>query len=166
MSKQINPSQTIDPVYMATLRKLDNQLKGSNVNWVVTGSLAFALQGIAVTPRDIDIQADEVGAYAIERIFQAFVTRKVTFSSTVNIRSHFGALVIDAVKVEIMGAIQKHLSDGTWEEPVRVERYKRFVEIEDMHIPVLSLEYEYSAYLKMGRTKQANMVKDAIEGKL
>jgi hypothetical protein len=83
-------------------------------------------------------------------VFQALVTRKVTFSSTKNIRSHFGALVIDGVKVEIMGAIQKRLPDGTWEEPVRVERYKRFVEIEDMHIPVLSLEYEYSAYLKMG----------------
>jgi hypothetical protein len=70
MSKQTNAPHTIDPAYMAILRKLYHQLKEINVNWVVIGSLAFALQGIAVTPRDIDIQTDEVGLIPLSACFR------------------------------------------------------------------------------------------------
>ncbi|ALM75393.1 nucleotidyltransferase domain-containing protein [Thermococcus barophilus] len=109
------------------------------MNWVVTGSLGFALQGVPVEPHDIDIQTDKEGAYEIERLFSEFVIKKVTFSSTEKIRSHFGALMIDGIKVEIMGDIQKKVNDE-WEPPVDINRYKRFVQIEGMKIPVLDLE--------------------------
>ena len=75
-------------------------------------------------------------------------------------RSHFGALAIDGLNVEIMGDIQKRLPDGAWEVPVDLNRHKRFVEIEGMRIHVLSLEYEYQAYLKLGRTERAEMLKN------
>jgi hypothetical protein len=51
-----------------------------------------------------------------------------------------------------MGAIQKLLPDGAWEEPVYVEAYRRWVETDDLLVPVLDLDYEYQAYLKLGRT--------------
>ncbi len=141
----------IDPFYLNVLRQIYTRLKDSYINWVVTGSLGFALQKVPVSPHDIDLQTDEAGAYEIERLFSEDVTRQVAFSSAENIRSHFGALMIDGIKVEIMGDISKQLEDGTWEEPVALERYKQFVEVEGMQIPVLSLEYEYQAYLKLDR---------------
>jgi hypothetical protein len=48
-----------------------------------------------------------------------------------------------------MGDIQKRTDEKTWEEPVRVETYRRWVNFDEMQIPVLSLEYEYQAYLKL-----------------
>jgi len=141
------------PVWFSGLK-----IYNTNVNWVVTGSLGFALQGVPVKPNDIDIQTDEVGAYEIERCFSEFSTEKVAFCSTERIRSHFGVLMIDGIKVEIMGDIQKRLEDGTWEDSVALERHKRVVEIEGMQVPVLSLEYEYRAYLKLGRLKKAEML--------
>jgi hypothetical protein len=150
----------IDPIYVTILRKLYARLHGTAINWVVTGSLSFAMQGIAVEPHDIDLQTDEAGAYAIEHLFSEFVIRKVTFSSTEKIRSHFGALHIDGVKVEIMGDIQKRLEDGTWEHPVELGRYKQCVEFEGMQVPMLSLEYEYQAYLKLGRFERAQMLRE------
>lgn len=139
---------------------MHTRLASTDVNWVVTGSLGFALQGMPVEPHDIDIQSDEKGVYEIERLFSEYVTRPVALSSTETMHSHFGALSIDSLKVEIMGDIQKRLSDGTWEAPVDLNRYKRFVEIEGMRIPVLSLEYEYQAYLKLGRIERAEMLKN------
>ena len=153
---------SVDSTYLNVLRKIYTQLKDTNVNWVVTGSLSFALQGIPVTPHDIDIQTDEAGAYEIERCFSEYVVRNVVFSSTDKIRSHFGALLIDGIEVELMGDIQKRLEDGSWEEPVDLERHKRIVEVKGMHIPVLSLEYEYQAYLKIGRLERAQMLKELI----
>ena len=150
----------LDKKYLNVLRKIYTRLKDKDINWVVTGSFGFALQGVPVEPNDIDIQTDKEGAYEIERIFSKFLTREVRFSSSEKIRSHFGELTIDGIKVEIMGDIQKRLEDGTWEKPVNLKLYKRFVEVEGMRIPVLSLQYEYQAYLKLGRVERAKMLKE------
>ena len=102
----------IDRAYLDVLRTLYARLSGTEVVWVVTGSLGFALQSVPVTPHDIDLQTDAVGAYAIMRLFCEQVVRPVAFSSTATIRSYFGTLAIAGITVEIMGAIQKRLPDG------------------------------------------------------
>ncbi len=149
----------IDPVYLNVLRQIHARLCNTDVNWVVTGSLGFALQGVPVQPNDIDIQTDKVGAYEIERRFSDVIIRKVKYSATERIKSHFGALQIDGIEVEIMGDIQKRGVDGVWEEIVDPAHYRQMVEIAEMLVPVLSLEYEYQAYLKFGRTERAKMLR-------
>jgi hypothetical protein len=62
-----------------------------------------------------------------------------------------------------MGDIQKRLDDQTWEEPVKVECHRLWVGINGMRIPVLSLEYEYQAYLKLGRSEKAEMLKKWLQ---
>jgi hypothetical protein len=151
----------IHPTYMAVLRQLSTELKESRVNWVVTGSLSFALQSLPFEPHDIDIQTDKQGAYEIERRFSSQVSRKVTFSSTERMRSHFGALLIDGIVVEIMGDIQKRIEDGAWETPVDLRSQRQFIHVDGMTIPVLSLAYEAQAYLKLGRLERAEMLREA-----
>ena len=154
----------LDIVYLKVLRKINARLNNTSVNWVVTGSFGFALQDVLVEPNDIDIQTDKRGAYEIERHFSEFVTKRVALSSTERIRSHFGELMIDGIKVEIMGDIQKSLEGGSWENPVDLEHYKRVVEVEGMQVPVLSLGYEYQAYLKLGRVDKAEILRNWLQG--
>lgn len=149
----------IDPVYLNVLCQIHARLSNTDVNWGVTGSLGFALQGVPVQPNDIDLQTDKAGAYEIESLFSNAVIRKVQFSATERIKSHFGALQIDGIEVEIMGDIQKRGPDGVWEKIVDPARYRRVVEIDGLLVPVLSLEYEYQAYLKFGRTERAKMLR-------
>jgi hypothetical protein len=149
----------IDARYLDILRLIVRRLEGRAIDWAVTGSCGFALQGLDVTVHDIDLQTDAPGAYAIERALGAMSRRKVAHSATERIRSHFGALEIEGVTVEIMGDIQKRLDDGTWESPVDIRLHRRWVAIDGMRIPVLSLEYEYTAYLRLGRAEQAEMLK-------
>jgi hypothetical protein len=153
----------IDPAHLDALRRLYARLSMSGVNWVVTGSLGFALQGVPVDVHDIDLQTDAAGAYAIEHLFSGQVARPVEFSSAEKIRSHFGALLLEGIKVEIMGDIQKRLADGTWEAPVDLNRHKRYVDVEGMRVPVLSLAYEHQAYLKLGRVDQAQRLRDWLD---
>ena len=154
----------LNPDYLKVLRKINTRLNITSVNWAVTGSLGFALQGVPVEPNDIDIQTDKRGAYEIERYFSEFMTKRVTLSSTEKIRSYFGEFMINRIKVEIMGDIQKSLEDGSWENPVDLEHHKRVVQVEGMQVPVLSLEYEYQAYLKLGRVDKAEMLRNWLQG--
>ena len=146
--------------HLDVLRKIHARLEQADVNWVVTGSVGFALQGVPVSPSDLDIQTDEAGAYEIERLFSEFVVRRVALSTADNIRSHFGALLIDGVEVEIMGDIQKKRDDGSWDDPVDLDDHKRVVEIEGISVPVLSLEYERDAYKRLGRMDKAAMLEE------
>lgn len=151
----------IDPAFIAVLRQIVTTLQDGEINWVLTGSLGFALRGLPLEPHDIDIQTDEKGAYEIERRFSPQVSRKVMFSASERMRSHFGALLIDGIEVEIMGDIQKRLEDSTWEAPVDLAGHKQFVHFAGMQVPVLSLEYEAQAYRKMGRLERAEMLRRA-----
>ncbi len=131
--------------------------------WVLTGSLSFALRGIPLEVHDIDIQSDRDGTYRIEALFAPFSEKKVRFVDSPNIRSHLGLLCINGVEVEIMGDIQKKLSNGCWEDPVNLVKHRRYLNFRGMSIPVLSLEYEYQAYLKMGRIEKAGLLKKWME---
>jgi hypothetical protein len=131
--------------------------------WAITGSLGFALQGMEIAVHDVDLQTDRAGAYEIQRRFSTCVVRPVAFSESERIRSHFGALEIRGVKVEIMGDVQKRLPDGRWEDPVDVTLHRRWVMCEGVRLPVLALEYECQAYLIMGRIERAEMLKKWLD---
>lgn len=146
--------------HVGALRVLVERLAGEPILWALTGSMSFALQGLPVEPHDIDIQTDAQGAYALAACFAGRVTRPVAFSGTEAIRSHFGALTIEGVAVEIMGALQKRLPDGTWEDPVDVALHRRWIEVEGLRVPVLDLAYEARAYRVLGRTARAELLED------
>lgn len=145
--------------HLKALAVIVDRLRDRAIAWVVTGSLGMALQGVPAQVHDIDIQTDEDGAYEIERCLAAYVVKPVRYSESERIRSHFGALEVDGIKVEIMGGVQKRLNDLDWEEPVRVEDHRHWITVDRMRVPVLSLEYEYQAYLKLGRVERAEMLR-------
>ena len=132
----------IPPQHVPILKIIDYSLRKTDIFWVITGSLGFALQGLDFEVNDIDLQTDASGAYDIEKVFTEYVVTSVSFSKSDKITSHWGELNIDGVKVEIMGALQKKLPDGTWESPVDINTHREFVSFEGMVLPVFSLFYE------------------------
>jgi hypothetical protein len=149
----------IPPSHLLVLHKICKQLDNTSINWAVVGSLGLALQGVPVEVHDIDLSTDAAGVYEIERLFSAFITRPVEFSAKGNLRSHFGALELDGIQVEIMGNVQARAKDGTWSPPTDLHQHKLYIEVEGMQVPVLSLEHEYQAYVKLGRFEKAKTIK-------
>lgn len=129
--------------HLDAIREIYTRLQDHQVNWVITGSLGLALHGMDVTIQDIDIQTDKDGAFQIERCFPEYVIKPVPCAKSERIYSYLGMLEIAGIPVQIMGDIQKRLDDQAWEEPVKIDLYKLWVEIAGMRLPVLSLEYEY-----------------------
>ena len=145
--------------FINVLKEINRRLNRENIDWALTGSLAFALQGIKTEVHDIDIQTSAEGAYKIESLFKEFSQKKVCWLKSENICSHFGALEIKGIKIEIMGALQKKLADGSWEQPTNIREHRCFIKVENFSIPVLSLIYESEAYRKLGRIEKAEKIK-------
>lgn len=144
--------------HLAVLKRLAARLNGSPIIWAVTGSLGFALHGLPVEVHDIDIQSDEEGAYQIARRMSAYLTDVVALRESDMLRSHFGRLRVDGIQVELIGAVQKRLPDGSWGPPTDVSEHSEMVALDRMLFPVMKLEYEAVAYRQMGRSQKAEMI--------
>lgn len=154
---------TLDEQYLDAIDALAVQLDDRSVTWALTGSVSFALQGVPVTPNDVDVQTTAAGAYEIESAFADRVVDPVSLSAGERIKSHFGALELDGVRVEIMGAVQKRRADGTWEPPVDITAHRTVVDVGGRSIPALSLRYEAAAYERLGRSERAALLSSYAE---
>jgi hypothetical protein len=153
----------ISPQHLRALRKVYERLHASGLNWVVCAGMNLALQGVPVSVHDIDLETDAAGAYEIERLFAECVASPVVFSSTDRIRSHFGALSIEGIIVEIIGDMEILSEDGRWERTAPLPQQQLLVQVGDTQIPVLSLEYECEAYHKLGRHEKAELVRKWLD---
>lgn len=152
--------------HLAVLKKIAAILDGTSVKWVLTGSCGMVLQGMPLEVHDIDLQPDRKGAYEIGRLLAEFMVSPVTYKPSERIRSHFGEFLIDGVEVQVMGDMTKLRDDGTWEEPVCLEKVRVWVEIDGIKLPVLPLEYEYEAYKRMGRLERAQSIRAWLDGNM
>ncbi|MDE0300894.1 MAG: hypothetical protein OXN17_19855 [Candidatus Poribacteria bacterium] len=152
----------ISSQHVLALKTIHNRLQKIESVWAITGSCGFVLQGMELEVNDIDLQTDASGAYEVESVFPDMIISNVRFSKSDKFASHCGELTIDGVKVEIMGALQKKLPDGTWESPVDIKTHREFITFEGMVLPVLSLAYEEQAYRILGREERANQIKEWV----
>jgi hypothetical protein len=137
---------------------LAEKLESSKTSWAITGSTSLALQGLDIVPHDIDILTDEEGAYAIAELFREHIVSPVSFKKSPKYESHFGALRIEDVDVEIMGELRV-FRGGRW-LPVMTPRTRRIenVEVENHWVPVLSLtSLKESGYLDERLARSRNL---------
>ena len=149
----------LDARFLDALGEIRARLDALELNRAVTGSVGLSLQGLPVSPIDIDIQTDRAGAYAVERCLAAQSVRPVRFATAELIRSHFGAFELHGIQVEIMGDLACRLPDGGWEAPLDLARHKHYVAAADMRLPVLPLDHEYRTYLRRGKIEKAELIR-------
>ncbi len=142
------------------LELLLTRLAAQGILWTLTGSTSFALQGMPLTPNDIDVQTDRYGVYVIADLFEADIIRPPFLYTTSWARSYFLVLAIEGVAVEVMGDMQHANDVGGYDDPPDLTAHRRFVDLGGMAIPVLAFEYEIDAYRRMGRESRAQQLSD------
>ncbi len=148
----------LNPRYAAALETICAALDGTSLRWALTGSAGMALQGMAYTPRDIDVQTDAAGAREIEQRLARYVTRPLAWIESAGIHSWLGALEIEGVPVELIGSVQRPGKLG-WEE-TDIARVILYARMGTRRVPVLSLAHEAVAYAAMGRAEKAAALRD------
>jgi hypothetical protein len=156
--QEASTSGNLPRIHEIALRLLLPRLMGADFDWALTGSASFTLRGLPFVPEDLDLQTSQAGAYEMERLFAEYLDEPVRWSSNGQVQSHWGRLSVDGVQVEIIGAIQKRLPDGTWSEPPDLTSERQYIPFAGFLVPVLDLKYESRAYTLLGRTRRAALL--------
>ena len=152
----------IEARYLNVLEIILCRLKSLNYPWAVTGSLGLVIQGVEVDVHDIDLQSTKEGVFAIERALEEYIVHPVEYLESKKIRSFFGELGIDRIKVEIMGDVQKDIGGG-WGPASDLSASIHWVKVGELSIPVLDLDWEYEAYRLLGREEKVGKILIALE---
>lgn len=153
----------LKPVFIEILNKLYSRMTSTRIKWAITGSLSHALQGIEIIPNDIDILTDKHGAFSIEQLFSEFVYQQVAFSTKGAIRSFYGVLLIDDIRVDIIGDIENKNERGSWEPHADWDNNIFYLNITNFSVPVLNLEYEYKIYNRLREYERTEILRKKLK---
>jgi hypothetical protein len=137
-------------------------LAGIDEPWAITGSVSHRLQGVHVTPHDIDIQTTSEGARQVFARLGSEVRVPLAELSSEFMRSVLGSFTLGGIIVEVMGDIQKKSPDGDWEAPTDIVRHRTVVLLAGHRVPVLNLEYEAEAYERIGRHERSSLLREHL----
>jgi len=143
------------------LKIVCKKLKGKSIDWVLVGSTNLALQGVDVTPHDIDILTDEKGAFSINELLRDYEVRKVEYKESENLASYLGEFRIDGIKVEVMGDLRIKRPDGTWYKELVIRGAKN-ANIGETEVPLYPLEKELEGYKILGRVEKVREIEKTL----
>ncbi len=130
--------------------------------WAIMGSTASVLQGIPdYTPPDVDLTTTQDGAYIMQGAVGhvGSMIRPTAFSVREPYASYFGIFEVHNVKVEIMGDLVIEVRDGRIDVKDHWSRWSdkvRLLHFENMHVPVIPLEWQLVANTLLERPERTS----------
>ncbi len=131
-----------------------------DINWITIGSLGLVLQGISLIPNDIDILTDKMGFHNIEALFKNHIRKTFDYSPLKKSRSLFGTLEYNDITIEIIAELENKFN-GHWESHKGLS-HKKYIQVKDMVIPILSLSYEQYICQQLNRKKKAIQIQNFL----
>lgn len=145
------------------LRTLVHQLQKTAILWAVTGSCSLALQGVSVVVNDLDIRTTKAGAYAIEQLWLTEQLHPVTFTTLQQMRAYVGTFTLCGVTIEMVGDPQHRLDGDNWDAVSDICADTRWVVLDTLSVPVLSLAFLHQSYQKLGRSDKVSLIEPWLE---
>ncbi len=142
---------------LKALQIIDKYLESEDISWTLMGSVSLALQGVDVSPNDIDILTDKNGAFKIGALLHEYEASPVGFRQTQQFESFFGVYDIKGTTVEVIGDLRVKF-DNTWVSLSDRLKSPIIVHIESMSIPVSSLKDQQQFYENLGREKDKECI--------
>jgi predicted nucleotidyltransferase len=144
------------------LKKISGMIQGHGIKWVVVGTVSLALQGVDIQPKDIDIISTKEDTFRISEILKEFEIKPVEFGRTLLFESYMGVYAIEGVKVEVMGDFREKI-DNKWVSLNERLISPVIVDIDNVPIPVSTLEDQLLSYEKLGRPKDSERARKIRE---
>lgn len=137
------------------VEKLADTLKKEDISWMLIGSCNLAMQGMDLTPRDIDICVNLKDFDKVKELFSSY--DKFEFEQS---PSKFGGILfkinffMDNLEVEFMGEENQSIYSEFLIN-------KDFIKKESLYLN--KLENEYNAYVKMNRIEKATKIREYLD---
>ena len=137
-----------------TLKLISQRLNENKVIWAIVGSTNLALQGIEITPRDIDIILTIENLVKLKNIFPEYSVTEIEEKQSTRGSSYWRVLIeINGIEVEILGEKE----NGVYTDNLLAGN-KLEILLDDTNIFCLTLQSEIYAYRETGRQNRVEMI--------
>ena len=142
--------ESMDRRIIRAIEFLSRRLKYGRTKWALIGSTSLAIQGVKVSPNDIDVLTDREGAFKIAKLLEKYQVRRLAFRRSDRFQSYFAEYRIQGIKVQVAGDMKIRYR-GRWTSLLgRLESRTR-VRVGRSMIPISSLREQLLSYQKLGR---------------
>ncbi len=146
------------------LRVICPILNDARVEWAVSGSLALALHGLPVVPKDVDIQTDRVGAEQMAQLLAEYLIYPPGMHLGVRlVRSYLAQFKVHDIVVEAMGYMEFQTVNGRWNPAPDFRHKRRTVDYLSLSIPVVSLEFLWAFYTQLERPGRVALIEARLK---
>ena len=145
--------------FIPVIKSLAGQCEHLDLTWAFTGSLNLVLWGFELEPHDIDLETDRFGAEQFDHLYADKAVWSLHLRESEVMRSYFARYDFDGIQVEVMGDCQYRLADGSWVSARPLEKRIRFVNWQNILLPLLNLEDECEVCRWMGRLEKAERIR-------
>lgn len=129
------------------------------VKWLVFGSSGLALNGMQIQPDDIDLLTDDAGLTKINQALADYKIELLNFTPSTNIDSTMDKFLIDGCSLEVMSNFKvKSRTDGKWYSVEHLLDQPKFIDVDNVKIPILPLQQSIELYKLMGRDKDLTKI--------
>lgn len=118
--------------------------------WVVIGSAAAALSGVAVEAADLDLLTSAADAQRLVELWPSRLDTAYVPAGADRFRSRFARFRFPGMPLEVMGGLQLHGADG-W-QAVRVNHVVR-VSVAGVDVPIPARDEQIRILESFGRAK-------------
>jgi len=162
------------PILKASIKLLE-RLKGVvSANWAVGGDAGEVMMGVNVMPENLEILTTKEGCEQIckelaeyQTVAPAMMEKKLSREADVDgkmlpiyVRSHYGELSMDGVKVEVRGDEQIKVGEWDWGDPL--DFTADYTYIPGGKLPIVPLGLKSELYLGLGWLDRVTLVSDAV----
>lgn len=137
------------------------KIKDKNIKWAIIGSTNMVLQGIDVSPNDLDITTNPADLKVFEQEFKEYIIEPISKKPPLKNRlSEFYEmkLRIKGIEVQIIGGYDNDI----YFSKVKDNRIL-FVKLDDVSIPCLLLESEAKTYSEINRKDKTKLIMDFLK---
>ncbi len=150
---------------LSVLLKVAKELNANNITWAIGASLLLYLKKITDSFNDIDIMIAEDDVEKAKSIFLTFGSLKPRDSNVQYKTKEFMEFIIEGVDFDVMAGFIIVNNNFEYYFPLENKDIKEFINIQDIKVPLQSIEDWLIYYKLMNRTDKVNLINNYLANK-
>jgi hypothetical protein len=143
---------------LTVLSQIAQELNQKNITWAVGASLLLYFKGIVTDFHDIDIMVAEDDANEAKAVLLSIGTLQPPSPNISYKTKHFMEFIVEGVEIDVMAGFVIMSNDIEHNFPIKAENIKEFTQLNEVQIPLQSLEEWRVYYQLMGRFEKVELI--------
>lgn len=143
---------------LTILSHIAKELNQKNVTWAVGASMLLYFKGIISEFHDIDIMVAEEDVEIVKEVLMSFGSIQTTNPNVKYKTKYFLEFIVDGIDIDVMAGFIIINKDKEYYFPLKKENINDYTEVNEVKIPLQSLEEWRNYYELMGRDEKVKLI--------